>query len=126
MYKIKNFFDNPNIIMTDQQGPFSIVEYQRDMSVVPSTAQNQYFCSLMEVKKRQLVADVGMSPITTQAGAMQWSIGDVEATTGVKGVGDLLGKSIRGSVTGESAIKPEYVSKNGGGMLILEPTYKTF
>lgn len=59
--------------------------------------------------------------ITLQAGAMQWMLGNVNATTGVKGVGDLFGKALRGSVTGESAIKPEYT---GDGILVLEPTYK--
>lgn len=39
----------------------------------------------------------------------------------VKGVGDLFGKAIRGSVTGESAIKPEYV---GAGTVVCEPTYR--
>jgi uncharacterized protein (AIM24 family) len=48
-------------------------------------------------------------------------VGDVNATTGVKGIGDLFGKALRGSVTGESAIKPEYT---GSGTLVLEPTYK--
>ena len=43
------------------------------------------------------------------------------ATTGVKGVGDFFGKAVRGKVTGESAIKPEYT---GDGILVLEPTYK--
>ena len=52
---------------------------------------------------------------------MQWTVGNVNATTGVKGVGDLFGKALRGSVTGESAIKPEYT---GDGTLVLEPTYK--
>ncbi len=48
-------------------------------------------------------------------------LGNVNATTGIKGVGDLLGKAMRGKVTGESAIKPEYT---GDGILVLEPTYK--
>lgn len=52
---------------------------------------------------------------------MQWMVGDVKATTGVKGVGDLFSKAVRGKVTGESAIKPEYV---GDGTLVLEPTYR--
>ena len=47
--------------------------------------------------------------------------GNVQATSGVKGIGDLLGKAIKGSVTKESAVKPEYV---GEGCLVLEPTYK--
>ena len=124
MYEIRNLFDNPNITMVDQKGPFTVMEHEKDLSVTPEMAQLQYFCAQMGVRKRQLVANVGMAPITTQAGAMQWTIGDTESTTGVKGVGDLVKKSLRGSVTGESAIKPEYVSRNGEGMLVLEPTYK--
>ena len=52
---------------------------------------------------------------------MQWMAGDVSATTGIKGAGDFLSKTIRGKVTGESVIKPEYT---GDGTLVLEPTYK--
>lgn len=51
----------------------------------------------------------------------QWFVGDVKTTTGIKGVGDFIGKSFRGSVTKEKAIKPEY---EGTGLLVLEPTYK--
>ena len=52
---------------------------------------------------------------------MQWMGGHVEATTGVKGIGDLFGKALKGAVTKESAVKPEYI---GDGYLVLEPTYK--
>lgn len=52
---------------------------------------------------------------------MQWSVGNVNATTGIKGAGDLLTKALRGAVTKESVIKPEYT---GSGILVLEPTYK--
>ena len=75
----------------------------------------------MNVRKRQVVCDVSKSNVTVQAGAMQWMVGNVKATTGIKGVGDLFGKAVRGSVTGESAIKPEYT---GDGTLVLEPTYQ--
>jgi uncharacterized protein (AIM24 family) len=56
-----------------------------------------------------------------QAGAMQWIGGNVNVTTGVKGVGDFFGKMMKGAVTGEAAIKPLYT---GDGLLVLEPTYK--
>ncbi len=75
----------------------------------------------MNVRKRQVICDLSKAQITLQAGAMQWSVGNVNATTGVKGVGDLFGKAVRGKVTGESAIKPEYT---GNGILVLEPTYR--
>ncbi|HIX12557.1 MAG TPA: AIM24 family protein [Candidatus Anaerofilum faecale] len=121
MYQIRNFTDNDDIRVLDQQGAFTVIEYQRDLSVSPGNAQAAYFCNEMNVRKRQVVCDVARSPITVQAGAMQWTVGNVNATTGLKGVGDFLGKAMRGKVTGESAIKPEYT---GTGTLVLEPTYK--
>ena len=121
MFKIKNFTDNDDIKIINELGPFQVLEYQRDLSVMPSDAMLAYYCNEMNVRKRQVVCDVSKANITLQAGAMQWTVGDVKATTGVKGVGDFFSKSLRGSVTGESAIKPEYT---GSGILVLEPTYK--
>lgn len=121
MYSIKNFTDNNNIKTLDVLGAFTVIEYQRDLSVMPDDAMIAYYCNEMNVRKRQVICDLSKTNITTQAGAMQWTVGNVNATTGVKGVGDLFGKALRGSVTGESAIKPEYT---GNGTLVLEPTYK--
>lgn len=121
MYHIKNFTDNDDIRILAELGPFQIIEYLRDLSVYPSEAQTAYFCNEMNVRRRQVICDVSKANITLQAGAMQWMAGDVKATTGIKGVGDLFGKAVRGKVTGESAIKPEYT---GNGTLVLEPTFK--
>lgn len=121
MYQIKNFMENDDVKVIDSLGAFSVVEYQRDLSVMPETAMEAFYTSQMNVRKRQVVCDVSKSNVTVQAGAMQWMVGNVKATTGIKGVGDLFGKAVRGSVTGESAIKPEYT---GDGTLVLEPTYQ--
>lgn len=121
MYQIKNFMENDDVKVIDSLGAFSVVEYQRDLSVMPETAMEAFYASQMNVRKRQVVCDVCKSNVTVQAGAMQWMVGNVKATTGIKGVGDLFGKAVRGSVTGESAIKPEY---SGDGTLVLEPTYQ--
>ena len=121
MFRIKNFTDNDDIKKIGELGAFSVMEYRRDLSVLPSEAALAYYCNEMNVRKRQVVCDLSKSSVTVQAGAMQWTVGDVNATTGVKGVGDLFSKALRGSVTGESAIKPEYT---GSGVLVLEPTYK--
>ena len=80
-----------------------------------------YYSSKMNIRKRQVVCDLSQAQVTIQAGTMQWMVGKVNATTGIKGVGDLFGKAVRGKVTGESAIKPEYT---GNGVMVLEPTYK--
>ena len=121
MYQIKNFMENDGVKVIDSLGAFSVVEYQRDLSVMPETAMEAFYASQMNVRKRQVVCDVSKSNVTVQAGTMQWMVGNVKATTGIKGVGDLFGKAVRGSVTGESAIKPEY---SGDGTLVLEPTYQ--
>ena len=121
MYQIKNFTDNDDIRILDANGPFTVIEYLRDLSVTPTSAQTAYFANEMNVRKRQVICDLSKANVTVQSGAMQWMVGDVNATTGIKGVGDLFGKAMRGKVTGESAIKPEYT---GTGTLVLEPTYK--
>ncbi len=102
-------------------GPFTVIEHQKDLSIQPGSAMAAYYCAEMNVKKRQVLCDLSKAQVTVQAGAMQWTVGDVNATTGIKGVGDLLGKAMRGKASGESTIKPEYT---GSGMMMLEPTYK--
>lgn len=121
MFKVSNFWDNDDVIVKNELGPFKVIEYVKDLSLTPQEAQTAYYSSKMNVRKRQVICDVGQTNITLQAGAMQWTVGDVSATTGVKGVGDFFSKTVRGAVTKESAIKPEYTGK---GLLVLEPTYK--
>lgn len=121
MYKIYNFEENDDVTVKEKLGAFSVIEYMKDLSVTPSTARQVYYEEAMNCLKRQVVCDLSKSDVRTQKGAMQWSVGKVEATTGVKGVGDLVEKLVGSKMTGESAIKPEY---KGSGTLVLEPTYK--
>ena len=101
---------------------FHVLEYVQDASVSPMNAMNEYFMSKMHVRRRQVVIDIDKDhSAVIQAGAMQWMGGNVQATSGVKGIGDFLGKALKGAVTKETAVKPEYV---GEGCLVLEPTYK--
>ncbi|EJW92471.1 protein containing DUF124, partial [gut metagenome] len=102
MYQINNFTNNDDVKVLDSMGAFTIAEYQRDLSVMPQNAVTAYYASEMNVRKRQLICDMSKSNVTIQAGAMQWMVGDVQSTTGLKGVGDFFGKALRGSVTGES------------------------
>ena len=119
--KINNLTNNNKKVIA-QKGPFQIIEHQKDLSVSPGEAVGQYFMSEMNVKRRQVFAIMkGEVGIITQAGAMQWTVGNVESVTGVTGTKDLLGKLGKSMVTSESTIKPEY---RGRGFLMLEPTYK--
>ena len=90
-------------------------------SKTPDSSATAYFSAQMNVRKRQLVCDLSKAPVTIQAGAMQWMLGNVNASTGIKGVGDMATKLLRGKASGESSIKPEYT---GDGLLVLEPTFK--
>lgn len=122
MFKINNLANQTSHIVTEQKGIFSIVAHNVDFSVAPCNAMEEYYMSQMNVKRKQAIANLnGKVGLVLQAGAMQYIVGNVQATTGLKGVGDFLGKMVKSSVTKESAIKPEYV---GTGVLVTEPTYK--
>lgn len=119
--KIRNLQNNNRKYVKSLEN-FHVLEYIQDASVSPFNAEAEYFMSKMGVRRRQVVIDIDKNhSAIVQAGAMQWIGGNVQATSGVKGIGDFLGKSIKGAVTKESGVKPEYV---GNGILVLEPTYK--
>lgn len=120
MFKVSNFLDNDDVDVIAQLGVFRVIQWRRDLSVSHIDAQTEWFASQMNVRRRQVVAELSRGSVVVQAGAMEWTVGNVEVATGVKSAGDLLGKSLRGAVTKESAIKPEY---RGSGILVLEPTY---
>ena len=107
MNKLNNFLTNDDIVVTDKKGPFTVIEYKRDLSVSPYNAATAFFAEQMNVRKRQVVCDLNVAGVTVQAGAMQWMVGNVEQTSGIKGAGDLFTKAIKGTATGESAVKPE-------------------
>ena len=121
MYQLNNFFNNANMKEVAKMGPFRVFEHEKDMSVNPTNAMGAYYASQMNIRKRQVYVELGKSGCITQAGAMQWMLGDVTLKSDVKGVGNLLGKMASAAVTKETAIKPLYT---GTGVMMLEPTYK--
>ncbi len=121
MFQINNFLNNNNMKVIEQMGPFRVFEHEKDLSVNPANAVTAYFSSEMNVRKRQVFVELGGSGCITQAGAMQWMLGNVNMETGVKGVGNFLGKMASAAVTKETAVKPIY---RGNGVMMLEPTYR--
>ena len=120
MISVKNLFDNDDVKIIERIGNISVIEYQRDLSVNKVTAMSEYYASKMNVRRRQVIIKMQDDEYITSSGAMQWMAGNIEAKTNIKGVGDFLGKAIKGSVTSESTVKPKY---HGTGILALEPTY---
>ena len=61
MYQVSNFTENDDVKVLSELGAFQIIEYQRDLSVSPSSAVTAYFSAQMNVKKRQLVCHLHKS-----------------------------------------------------------------
>ena len=120
MISVKNLFDFDDVKIIERLGNISVIEYQRDLSVNKVTAMSEYYASKMNVRRRQVIIKMQDDEYITSSGAMQWMAGNIESKTNIKGVGDFLGKAIKGSVTSESTVKPKY---HGTGILALEPTY---
>lgn len=121
MVTCNNLYNNGNMKQIASLGCVKVFEHQRDLSVNPSSAMAAYYAAEMNVRKRQVLIELSGNSFTVQGGAMQWMAGSVNMTSGIKGVGDFLGKAIASKVTKESSAKPEYT---GNGLVMLEPTYK--
>ncbi|MCM1273283.1 MAG: AIM24 family protein [Clostridium sp.] len=117
----QSYLNNQNIVVTSSLGGMQVLQYARDMSVSAAASRMEYYCAQMNVNRKQLLLNLNGNGYTIQAGAMQWMSGNVQMTTGVKGVGDFFGKFVSSKVTGETTIKPVYV---GEGQMMLEPTYR--
>ena len=121
MIKINNYVDqNDDIVTLEKKGMFTVFEFARDLSVYPWNAQTAYFMSKMGCRMRQLKIDILDDAIRLNPGAMKMILGGVDSNTGIKGVGDLIGKSFKSKMTGDAAIKPVY---KGSGTIITEPTF---
>lgn len=121
MIQVNNLQNNKNIEKIAQLGCYEVFEYQKDLSVGPSSASVAYFMNKMNFKKRQVLCNLNGNSVKVQAGAMQWTAGNVTMDSGVKGVKDFFGKALKSAVTGESLSKPIY---QGNGYVMFEPTYK--
>ena len=58
MYRINNLQDNDDIRVADAKAGMKVIEYMSDLSVMPSTAITAYYCSRMNVRKRQLLINL--------------------------------------------------------------------
>jgi uncharacterized protein (AIM24 family) len=119
---IYNLMNSGNVAVTKTEGVFSVIEHETDLSLSsPLEAVQQYFMKAQGMRKRQLLANLNNQGIILQNGAMQWIAGSITISADIKGFGDLVGKTFRGKVTGESAVNPLY---RGTGTIFCEPTYK--
>lgn len=123
MIRVKNFIENDDVNVIEEKGMFKVIEYIRDLSCTPNEAMVKYYMAQQHVTKKQLCITLNNDGVILQPGRMQWMAGDIHQTTGLKGVGDAVGKLFSAKVSGENMIKPEY---RGNGVVVTEPTYQHF
>lgn len=121
MYKINNLDNNNNMEIVEQKENITVFKQVKDFSLYGADSSTAYYNSKMNICKRQVRIMLNNDAYTLSAGAMQWTCGNIEMSSDVKGVGDMIGKMFSSQVTKESAIKPKY---SGTGIVMLEPTYK--
>ena len=117
----QNLLNRLNVQMSARLGGMKVLQHKRDMSTSNLAATKEFYCSQMNVQRKQLLLELNGNAYCVQAGAMQWMSSDVKMDSGVKGVGDFIGKAFGAAVTKESTAKPVY---SGNGELMLEPTYR--
>ncbi|MGO4545118.1 AIM24 family protein [Paenibacillus sp. 2TAB23] len=121
-FTINNLTDNSNVVIKEQLGGFTVIEYKEDLSnTTMLEAQSNFFMSKSNMRNKQLMIEIKNSEVMLSAGAMQYMLGNIEMTSGVKGVGGLMRNLVSSAVTGTSAVKPLY---KGTGTILLETTYK--
>lgn len=89
----------------------------------PCMAANLFYAKQAGLKARMVRITLNQSTVKTEAGAVYYSHGRIQTDTKIGGGGGFVKKSISGSLTGESIIKPSY---SGTGELNLEPSFKHY
>lgn len=89
----------------------------------PLSAMQLFFAKQQGLKIRQVRIHLNNSAIKTEAGALYYHYGNIASRTNAGGVTGFIGKSIKGALTSESAIKPEY---GGQGTIYLEPSFSHY
>lgn len=106
----------------DQLGNFSVVGAIRPGHVGYNPEFFDPTIGGINIPKRQLIYKLdGSKGIIVQSGAMHIMMGNINASTDVKGVGDFAKKMFASKATGETAVKPKYT---GEGYFVFEATRK--
>lgn len=110
--------------LSDGNSEFQVIEVNSLEGVMSVYQASQlHLAEKKGLKSRFIRIMMNNSVIKTQAGALYYYIGNIESKTQVGGVGGFIKKSISGSLTSESALKPMY---GGTGEVWLEPSFKHY
>ena len=71
-YRVSNFDSNDDVRKLAERGQFSVIEWRRDLSTTPWTAQTAWFAAEMDVRRRQLIINLAGGPGATVPCNGQW------------------------------------------------------
>ena len=105
--------NNENVKTTAKLGNMRVLEYLNDVSVTPTGAVTAYFASKMNVRKKQVLIELNDDEYTVSAGAMQWTLGNVEIESGqaeliISKKEDILLDELAKEISGEES-KNEFI-----------------
>lgn len=123
MYKIYNLTANPNVRVTGQAGPFTIITHLFNLPGQQENKTNAYYAGLMKFQRKQLICSLSEGDVIIRSGSMQWMAGDVRLTSGVKSLTDYVSRKISARLASQTPVHPVC---RGTGLLVLEPTTKNF
>ncbi|MFR6185611.1 MAG: hypothetical protein ACLUJG_08700 [Lawsonibacter sp.] len=108
--------------LLDSMGPFTVIEYQKDLSVMPGSARLACCCNAMNVRKRQVICDLSKANITLPGRSHAVDGGQRQRHNRRRREwATCSAKALRGSVTGERHQAGVY---RRHGTLVRRPTYK--
>lgn len=110
--------------MSTEDATFEVVEFKSlEGASTPQMAEKLFYIQQAGLTMKQIKITLNNSKIKTEAGALYFYKGRIEAETKFGGAGGTLKKMIGGAITDESAAKPTYA---GTGEVWLEPSFKHY
>lgn len=110
--------------MSTEDTLFEVVETSPlEGASTPKMAEKLFYLKQAGVTLKQIKITLNNSKIKTEAGALYFYKGHIEADTKFGGAGGALKKMIGGALTEESTAKPTYM---GTGEVWLEPSFKHY
>lgn len=84
------------------------------------SAQTLFFAKNSNISLKFVRIRLNGGTVKTESGALYYLKGNISNTVPIGGVGGLIGKAVKKTLTKESAFNPEY---KGYGEVVLEPTF---
>ena len=118
--------ENKKIVLSKSynNATFDVIEYENlEGATDIMMAANLFYAKQQGMKIRSVRITLNNTTVKTEAGALYYSLGNIQSDTKFGGVGGFLKKSVGGALTEESVAKPTY---SGKGFIYLEPSFSHY